>query len=287
MAWLWLSLVCAFAMAASDACAKRWLADYTGWELVLVRFTFPALLLAPLWWMYPLPAISPALWKTLGALLPLEILAMWLYMLAIRDSPLALTLPYLAFTPVFTVPIGYWLLGETISAHGAAGIGLVVAGTYLLNLDQRGSRGWLSPFRAMIRDRGAVLMLLVALIYALTSVLGKAALAFLSPWQFAPLFYVLLGASLALLYGIPQPARLRVLWRRPGAHFLTGILFVAMVITHFLALERVETAYMIAVKRTSILFGIVFGAAWFDEGNTLRHLLAAGLMVAGVALLAL
>lgn len=287
MAWLWLSLVCACTMAASDACAKRWLADYSGWELVLVRFAFPALLLAPLWLIHPLPPLPLAFWSWVAVLLPLEILAMWLYMLAIRDSPLALTLPYLAFTPVFTVPVGYWLLGERVSPHGAAGIGLVVVGTYLLNLDLRSGVGWFSPFAAIARDRGSVLMLLVAVIYALTSVLGKAALAYVNPWQFAPLFYILLGAGVALAYGAPRPARLRVLWRRPAAHLVTGLLFVAMVITHFLALERVETAYMIAVKRTSILFGIVFGALWFGESNTPRHMLAAGLMVAGVALLAL
>jgi drug/metabolite transporter (DMT)-like permease len=60
-----------------------------------------------------------------------------------------------------------------------------------------------------------------------------------------------------------------------------------MVLTHFLALERIQTAYMIAVKRLSILFGILFGALLFGDRRLLRHLLAGSVMVAGVALIAL
>jgi drug/metabolite transporter (DMT)-like permease len=47
---------------------------------------------------------------------------------AIRDHPLSLTLPYLAFTPVFVIAVAWVLLGEEVSPLGAAGVGLVVAG---------------------------------------------------------------------------------------------------------------------------------------------------------------
>jgi drug/metabolite transporter (DMT)-like permease len=60
-----------------------------------------------------------------------------------------------------------------------------------------------------------------------------------------------------------------------------------MVLTHFLAIERVEAAYMIAVKRTSLLFGILYGALLFRERRLGRNLLAGSLMLAGVALIAL
>jgi drug/metabolite transporter (DMT)-like permease len=57
------------------------------------------------------------------------------------------------------------------------------------------------------------------------------------------------------------------------------------VVTHFLALERIEVAYMIAVKRTSLLFGILYGALLFHEQRLTRHLLAGSLMLAGVVIL--
>jgi uncharacterized membrane protein len=59
------------------------------------------------------------------------------------------------------------------------------------------------------------------------------------------------------------------------------------VVSHFLALAKVEVAYMIAVKRTSLLFGIVYGTLWFAEPALPQRLLGGFLMVAGVILIAL
>ena len=55
----------------------------------------------------------------------------------------------------------------------------------------------------------------------------------------------------------------------------------------YFALERVETDYMISVKRTSVLFAILMGAQVFKEANLPQHLAAGALMVAGVALIVL
>jgi uncharacterized membrane protein len=60
----------------------------------------------------------------------------------------------------------------------------------------------------------------------------------------------------------------------------------AMLLTHFTAIAQVEVAYMISVKRTSLLFGIVYGAVLFSERRLGVHLLAGTLMVIGVALIA-
>ena len=52
------------------------------------------------------------------------------------------------------------------------------------------------------------------------------------------------------------------------------------------ALEMVEAAYMIAVKRTSLLFGMLYGAWLFREQGLGKNLLAGVIMVAGVYLIA-
>ena len=46
-------------------------------------------------------------------------------------------------------------------------------------------------------------------------------------------------------------------------------------------------AYMIAVKRTSLLFGILYGALWFGERGLARHLVAGVFMLGGIALISL
>ena len=287
MAWLPLALACAFLVALADALSKRHLAGYTAREMAMVRFGFGGLLLLPFAFTHPLAALPWQFWGWMAALVPLEVAAVVLYMRAIRDHPLSLTLPYLAFTPVFTTVTGYLLLGETVSARGLAGILLVVAGAWLLNLDAGGAGGALAPFRAIARDRGARLMLAVAAVYSVTAVMGKGALSYMPAAAFGPFYFALLGIATLLVFGLGNRGALRALSRKPGWHLAIGAVMAAMAVTHFLALEKVQTAYMITAKRTSLLFAMVLGALWFGEKDLRRNLLAGSLMVVGVALVAL
>jgi drug/metabolite transporter (DMT)-like permease len=177
-----------------------------------------------------------------------------------------------------------------VTLQGFAGIVLVVVGAYALNMEHaqiQDPRSWLAPIGAIGRERGSRLMLGVALIYSVTSVLGKGALQYMPAASFGPLYFVILGLFTVVFFSWQRPGSVRVLWRPSWRHALIGALMAFMVVTHFLALERVQVAYMISVKRTSILFGIVLGALLFAETRLLQHLLAAALMVAGVALIVL
>lgn len=290
MDWLGLSLLCALCLATADTVTKRSLTGYTAAQLVTVRFGLTAVLLLPVlaWWPPGQP--QPGFWWWMGAALPLEVLAEVLYVLAIRDSPLGLTLPYLAFTPVLSALAGWLLLGESISGAGLLGVSLVVAGAYMLNLEHarwNQPRSWFAPLLAMGRQRGSRRMLGVALIYGLTSVLGKGAMQHLPGPGFGAYYFVLVGGFTLLVFAFREPSALATLIQPRPIHLVVAGLMAAMIVTHFLALALVETAYMIAVKRLSILFGILLGAYFFAEARLARNLSAAGLMVGGVALILL
>jgi drug/metabolite transporter (DMT)-like permease len=289
MYWLLLTLLCAFSLASADAATKGWLSDYSARELALVRFCLAGLLLSPLLLLQPLPELPLEFWQWIAFLLPLEIIAILLYMRAIRDHPLSLTLPYLAFTPVFVILSGWLLLGERVSLAGVNGILLVVGGAWLLNLEGATLKSWRGiyrPLTAILRNPGSRMMLAVSFIYSLTSVGGKGAMQYMTPELFGPFYFSVLGLSTLVLFTLQRPAIVRVLWRRPAVNFLVALLFAVMVITHFLALSEVEVAYMVAVKRSSLLFGILYGALLFRERRLGIHLIAGGLMVAGVAMIA-
>lgn len=291
MSWIALALICAFTLASADAAAKAWLRDLTASELLVVRFCIPGLLMTPLLTgLPPLSELPWAFWGWMAVMLPLEMAAMWLYVAAIRDHPLSLTLPYLAFTPVFVIGVAWLLLGEQVSARGALGILLVVAGSWLLNsahAHRRNWRGLVAPFMAILDEPGSRRMLAVAALYAFTATLGKGAMRYLPPESFGAFYFALLGIAVALVIVLPRPSRLRGLARRPWAVLAVGGLLGIMVFTHFLAIQRVEVAYMIAVKRTSLLFGILYGALIFRESGMRARLPAGALMLAGVMVLAL
>ena len=306
MDWFLLALLSAAALLSADPATTAWLQDYSAAEVSVVRFSVSGLLLSPLLLGMPALGTLPApFWGWLAAMLPLEIAAMLLYMAAIRDHPLSLTLPYLAFTPVFVLVIADVLLGEQVSAQGAFGVLLVVAGAWLLNVRHARLtevRSWATPLTAIFWEPGSRMMLAVALLYGFTATMGKAVLDYLPPAYFGPFYFLVLGLTMPLVWALPlrlgpskgaggtPGARLellgpRGLLRRPRAVLTVAALHGLMAFTHFLAIARVEVAYMIAIKRTSLLFGILYGALVFGETGLRSHLAAGALMVAGVAVI--
>lgn len=284
MHWIPLTLMCALSLAAADAVTKRWLGSLGARDLTVVRFGLAGFVTLPLLLANPPGWPPPAFWGWIAWLVPLELLALVLYVQAIRDHPLSLTLPYLAFTPAFITLTGWLILGERVSPGGFAGIALVVAGSWLLHVESLSATGWRRALTEPFAHPGSRRMLAVAFIYAVTSVGGKGAMRYMDGGQFGPLYILLVGTGALVLFRgwerMPRVVRLH-----PVAAIAAATLMGAMVLTHFLALEQVETAYMIALKRTSLLFGIVLGVLWFGETRLRGKLLAGSLMLAGVAVI--
>ena len=125
------------------------------------------------------------------------------------------------------------------------------------------------------------------MIYALTSVGGKAAMQWMPAQQFGAFYFALLGFLTLALIGATNPGSLRIRQYRSLPILVIAGSMALMVVTHFMALSQVEAAYMIAAKRTSLLFGILYGAMLFGEQHLGRHLVAGALMAAGVAIIAI
>ena len=287
MDWFFISLICAFSLASADAATKRTMASADLRQIVLLRIGAPGILLAPVALSGPLPPLTSGFWGWMLLLVPLEIVATVLYMRAIRDFPLWTTLPYLAFTPLFVVVTGWLILGERLRATGLLGIVLIGIGSWLLNVRSTGSalREIWAPLRHAARNPGARLMLLVALIYAVTSVGGKAALQWMPAARLGAFYFFVVGVTTLIVFSAARPPSMTELRRYLWPGLIVAGLSSVMIVTHFLALERIETAYMIAVKRSSLLFGIVYGALLFGETRLRQNLLAGGLMVTGIALI--
>jgi drug/metabolite transporter (DMT)-like permease len=286
MLWMTMALSAALCTAATDTLTKRFFSDLKAFEMALIRLTYAAPILAIALLFLPRPALDATFWTCIAAALPLEVAALLCYMEAIKVSPLSLTVPFLAFTPAFIILTGYLFLDEVLSAPGILGIGCIVAGSYVLNLT-RAREQWIMPFIAIFRERGSRLMLLTSFVYAFTATLGKVAILHSSPPFFGVCYFLCLLILMLLLIPWFPGVSARNLISRPLPGIATGTASAAMVFSHTLAISLVEAAYMIAVKRTSLLFGVVLGAIVFHETHIRERFLGAAIMMAGVFLIAL
>lgn len=280
-----LSLTAALSTAVNDAISKSFFSDLTPYEMALIRllYAFPYLFIGL--FMVPWPKLDMTFWVCLAICLPLELAAILLYMRAIKVSPLSLAIPFLAFTPVFVILTGYLLLGETLSIYGITGIILIVVGSYVLNLSKM-KYEWLNPFKAIFKEKGSWLILLTSFIYSFTATLGKLAIKHSSPQFFAVSYFLIFFVFVSFLFPFMRGIKLRNLVKRPFPGIMAGIVLAILIFSHTLAISLIEAAYMISVKRSSLLFSVIFGSIFFKEEKIKERLGGASIMMAGVCIIA-
>jgi drug/metabolite transporter (DMT)-like permease len=150
----------------------------------------------------------------------------------------------------------------------------------------RTSEGWLGPLRAIRSEPGSCLMLAVAAIFSITATLGKVLILHSSPLFVAAAYFPLLAVVLAP-FALARPRVRRELAGSPGRGALIGFTFALMAFAHYYAIEIAPVAYMIAVKRTSLIFATFWGWLFFKEGHLRERLLGVTVIMAGVLLVAL
>ncbi len=286
--WLPLTLVCAFALATSDALTKQALARHNEYLILWLRLLLavPPLMVTLLF--VPVPPLGSDFFRASLTALPLEVIATILYVRGLKLSPLSLALPFLALTPVFLLVIPFIVLGERISLTGGIGIVLIAAGSYTLNLREL-RNGLFAPFMAIRREPGSLAMIVVAFIYSITSTLGKKAITASSPLFFAAVYYTAVVLALTPIALYKGKRELKHLTRNGTlrAAIAPGLLYAVMIVTHMLAVSITKVAYMIAVKRLSLLIGVFYGHILFKEGGITERPVGAALMLAGVTVIVL
>ena len=65
------------------------------------------------------------------------------------------------------------------------------------------------------------------------------------------------------------------------------MVLATLIFSHTAAISLIQAAYMLSVKRSSLLFGVLFGAVVFKEENIRQRLLGAAIMMCGVLIIGL
>lgn len=288
MLWLVLAFSAAVFHATSDAIIKFQSRSVSSLVLTFGICAFGGVLCIPLLLWFGFPELGEKFLYVLILTGFLDAIATASYVRAIALGELSLVAPLIAFTPIFLLAVEAFMLGEVPPIAGLVGIVVIVFGTYVLYID-RSKTGLLAPIASLLTNSGARLMLFVSFLWSVTTALHKLGVQESSPLCWSASALIVTAAFITVMMMKDRAKYTEQIKVNVGFLALLGLLCALTTIGQMTALSMSYASYVIAVKRLSIIFSVVFGVLIFKEGLGLKanRVFSAALLVIGVSLMVL
>jgi drug/metabolite transporter (DMT)-like permease len=207
---------------------------------------------------------------------------------AYRSGDLSLTYP-LSQTSMIWVPLwGALLLGERFTWVGVAGIALIVAGVWCVQLRKLAWHEVVRPLRNL-GDPAVQSALAAGFIYSVGSIIDKTGVTGYDPFYFTYLLVVCMFLLMSLNLSRPRyRGRILAEWRHSRALILvSGPVMLGSFVTFRYGLKLAPVSYAVPVRQVSLLVGVLIGTLFLGEECGRIRFVAALFILAGVALIRL
>ena len=208
---------------------------------------------------------------------------------AYEKGDLSHVYPIMRSSPAPVLLFAVFFLGEDVSPTGVAGILLVAAGVYAINMKRMTVAELAAPVRSVFFDRSTQLAFLTLLSVALYSIVDKMAVERIHPMQFQ--FFHLAGGMFfytPYLLATKQPSAWGKVWsanrRTILANGFLGVFGYALILAAF-TIEKVS--YVVGLRQLSIVFAVLMGGHLLKEKHRTVRLSAGGIIFAGAFLISI
>jgi drug/metabolite transporter (DMT)-like permease len=230
--------------------------------------------------------ITAISWSTLAVVTGKSILgasAFLLVMLSLQHNQISDALPLLGLTPVPTALLAFFILGEKLVQWEWAGIGLMVAGAYIL--EKKPGENFFHSIMLTVKSKNQYYIFGAISLFAVSSVADKLLVGNFKTDPLLVLFYQ--HIVYAFVFGLTVAFRglsfQKIIVKGKEQFFLIFAVALLTLAYRFAQLEATKAgpvALVLAVKRTSILYASFFGGKLFSEERLQTKLLGALLIVA-------
>jgi len=275
-------IISAFFWAAFDLTRKLSLQKISSVSLLLI-FTLGQTLIFGSWVFYEDPFLNVKSYIIPGlALIIISLFSALLFLKAIKQSDLSLTIPLLSLSPLFSSLFSLIFLNEKLSYFQYIGVFLIIFGTLILYSKRITLGEILKSFKVLINNKSARLMFVVSLIWSLTPVLDKLCLTnssinihgLIQSFGLVILLTFLLKKERHEIMGLKQN------WKLILITTFTGIIATVL---QFYAILFNYVPIMEAIKRSiGQLSSVVFGKLFFKEKITKPKILGILILSFGI-----
>jgi len=214
----------------------------------------------------------------------------WIFLTeSFQEGDLSHVYPIMRSSPALVLLIAVLFLGEQVSLQGVAGILLVAAGVYIINMRRISGADLMAPLKSIASDRATQFAFLTLISVAFYSIVDKMAVAVLHPILFAFLhlfcgmcFYtpfVLLTKNAAMIRKEWHAGWIRIIMA--GAIGISGYALILVAFT----IERVS--YIVGLRQISIVFAVWMGSHLLKEKHRGIRLAGALIIFSGGFLISL
>jgi uncharacterized membrane protein len=285
--WILFSLMSAISDAARNILNKRLARDVTPPVLNIAIYGFSL----PVYFVLLLHTEIPQLHHRAALLIlihvALDATSTLCLTNALRMGQLSIVAPLLGCSSLVIIATSPVVVQERVGVLGAVGALVVVVGIFLIH-NETFSASLLNSVWSVLRAPGSRLALIVAILWAADGQVLKLAASQIN-WQF------LLGISsfvivMVLLLGLAATNGLNQLWysRKHILMLLSlGISAAGSLVFMMIALGTRGglVAYVVSLKRSSVLLGILGGVLIFRERLSLNRVVGSAMIFGGIVLI--
>jgi len=285
MLWAFLSILSGLGDALGFALMKK-LKGTNNSIVVWVQFAFALpFLLVLLFFNYP-QKISTDVYWVVGLNGILLLITTYLLVKATQISDLSVSMPMLSLTPLFLILTSYIMLNELPTFYGFFGISLIVLGAYAIHIKDY-KKGFFEPFKALAKDKGSIYAIAAAFIWSITANLFKTGIIGSNPIFYVFAVYLFISIIMLPLAFIKLKEKIGEIKINFNILILLGVLSAFIAATAAYAISVAIVPYVIALKRSSIIFSVLLGFSLFKEKNFKHAIIGASIMFMGIILIAI
>lgn len=281
MIWIVFAFSAAFFQSTTDALSKHGLKHLDENIIAWALKFFAVLFLIPLFFWFKVPVLGKNYFLALMIGGSLNVVALILYVKAIKISDLSLSIPMIAFTPLFLLLTSPVLVGEFPKLTGIIGVFLIITGSFILNFNDK-QKHYLAPLKAIFIKPGPRLMLIVAFIWSITSNFDKIGIRNSSPlfWGFSTYSFMSVAMIPFILYYSKNP--IKQIKQKIRFLFIIGLSSAINIFLYMLAIKLTLVVNVVSIVRTSALISVLFGIIIFKEKGFKEKVIGTLIMLAGV-----
>ncbi len=232
-------------------------------------------------------ALSPLLVLLLKSVL--NAIAFLMVMYAIKNLELSECLPLLVLTPGLIAIFGFIFLGEALTLMQISGLVLLIAGIYVLGLEDK--QKLFEPFKKLVKIKAYRFIFLALVLFTATSLMDRfiltrqklvpEAFMFYQHLFFAAIFLIIFLFSKDKIVNFRKNIKLS--W---SLIISLAVITIIYRYTEILAVKGAPaTALAIVLKRLSVLFAVIIGGRLFNEKHLIRKAIATVILIAGAVLI--